>query len=106
MIHGNMTSPAGRSKSGIKRLIKKLDPSLRDEFLRDGQKEERSAHIQKTEDGKFKINLYLSQQDGVDGKYESANADKEFTTYEEADGFVEKFFNDNPEKSNYSELEE
>lgn len=93
----------GRSKSGLKKLIRRLDPQLRDEFLRDGRKEERSAHIQKTDDGKFKVNLYLSEE--KDGKYDSAYADKEFDNYEEADGFVEKFFVDNPSKSNYNDLE-
>lgn len=100
----NMSYPTTGKKSAVNKMLKRMHPEVREEFLRDRVREERSGHIRTKDNGKYCVDLYLSKE--VDGKYDSASADKEFNSFEEADQFIQKFFETNPEESNYTDVEE
>lgn len=96
-------SPVTKNKSSLKKMINKMSPEVRDEFLKDAKQSERSASIRQKENGRFCVDLYISET--KDGEYNSANADKEFDSFDAADKFLEKFFEENPDMSEIDDLE-
>ena len=97
-------TPMGRKKSSVKKLIRRMDPIVRDAFLKEESEANMDAHIRPKENGKFCVDLYLNTH--KDGNYDAANADKEFDSYKEAAEFVGKFFEANPEMNEDLESDE
>ena len=89
---------SGRKKSSLKKLIKRMDPAVREAFLQEERQAEMSSHIHKRDNGKYNVDLYISKDQN--GNYESANADKEFDSMDDAMVFVKGFFETNPEMNN------
>jgi hypothetical protein len=82
--------PIIKGRQSMGKLLRRLDPNLRNEFIAEGIREERASHIQE-ENGKFIVNI--------------DDEKKEYETFEEADQKVDQIFKKNPLESNYSNLE-
>lgn len=83
--------PVAKGRDSMRGLLKRLDPVLRDEYLRDKVREERASHIVE-DNGKFKVTVDTEN--------------KEFSSFEEADQEVDKFFRKFPLESNFTDLEQ
>ena len=83
-------------KSSFNKMMRRLTPEVREDFLRESVLSERHNHIIQKDD-KYVVDLNLSKQ---------IEENKEFKTFEEADQYVQKFFETNPEESNYTDVEE
>ena len=77
------------NRDNLKRKFARMSPLVREEFLDEGKRDERSKHIEK-EGEEFKTDLI---------------PDKKFKTEIEADQEVKRIFEENPQLSNYSDLE-
>ena len=65
-----------QTKSGREKLLRRLTPEVRDDFLREEKETNMKDHIRKTDDGKFKVDL----------------SNTTHNTYAEAEAVVGKFF--------------
>lgn len=83
--------PIAKGRDSMREMLKRLDPVLRDEYLRDKVREERASHIIE-DNGKFKVTVDTEN--------------KEFSSFEEADQEVDKFFRKFPLESNFTDLEQ
>ena len=82
--------PAFGNREGLRRKLSKMSPAVRDEILNESRHAEIRSHIVEDKEG-YKVDLL--------------NDNKNFATSVEAEMEVKKIFNENPQLSNFSDLE-